>query len=386
MIKYNDNTIGKFNEGRVPILKAYKGGVMCFNNGLEGGTSAPSNVPCFAVTEDLDYYEDRTYTDVYNQADSKWYKLNNLNQYEEYGVYADTTGGTYYEGKLAIVNGHEYEYSGGTWVDLGTVSTMVIKSPEYLERSASANGYMPLGEFFQENTTIEIDFQMTQAKGFCVIGDYFKTDNDDWRMFINYDVVANNKVNYDFLTERGDWNSGNWAQRFNLELGNYYIKNLDTGTNVISRTAKTGFTRPNQMYLFHLDTQEGSSISQPNLDYGHIYSVKIKQNGVLAKEYIPWTDENGNYGLFDKVEKEIHYSIGQMTGSSTVYDVTITGSTSYPKYYATKSAPENNLTFASMALAKQYQCPWVLQQAKIHNKDFYFDYTYSNQDSQIHFG
>ena len=43
MIKYDNNNIGKFNEGAVPILKAYKGGVLCFNNGLEmnvgGGSS-----------------------------------------------------------------------------------------------------------------------------------------------------------------------------------------------------------------------------------------------------------------------------------------------------------------------------------------------------------
>lgn len=195
----------------------------------------------------------------------------------------------------------------------------IIKSPEYLERSANANGYIPLGEYFQENTVIEIDFQMTQAKGNAVIGDYGSNDNDDWRVFVNYDSSQNNLVSYDFMTTRAQWNSGNWSQRFKFEIGNYYVKNLNTGTNIISSTKKTNFTRPNQMYLFHMEGSQGNN----NIDYGHVYSLKIKQNGLLVKDFIPWTDMNGNYGLYDKVADEIHYSVGQMTGSSVVNDVII---------------------------------------------------------------
>lgn len=46
--------------------------------------------------------------------------LNNLNQYEEYGIYGDSLSGTYYTGKLVIVNDHEYEWNGTEWDDLGT--------------------------------------------------------------------------------------------------------------------------------------------------------------------------------------------------------------------------------------------------------------------------
>lgn len=373
MIKYDNNNIGKFNEGAVHILKAYKDGVMCFNNGLEGGTYHSSQQPCFWVTSDISHYEGN-FDDVYDQTTDKWYKHNNIGEYEEYGVYGNTTGGTYYVGKLVVENGYEYEWDGTQWNNLGEVSgTTFIKSPEYLERSANANGYIGLGEYFQENTTIEMDFQMTQAKGYAVIGDDMISDNNDWRVFINYDTTVNNLVNYDFINTRLQWPSGDWSQRFNFEIGNYYIKNLNTGTNIITGAAKSRFTRPCQMYLFHLERA-----TQTNADYGHIYSVKIKQNGTIVKDYIPWTDMEGNYGLYDKVANEIHYSTGQMTGSTNVIDVPITGQTVYPKYYMEKSDPADNVSFSSFTEARSYQCPWVLQKATIKrpSNHYYFDYNY----------
>lgn len=372
MLKYDNNTVGKVNEGATPILKAYKGGVMCFNNGLEGGTYTPSQVPCFWVTSDITHYEGN-FEDVYDQTTEKWYKLNNLGEYEEYGIYGDTRNTTTYIGKLVIENGYEYEWDGTQWDNLGTGSSITIKSPEYLERSANATGYVALGEYFQENTTIDIDFQMTRVDGFAVLGDYFSNDNDDWRFFIGAHNTSQKVIMYDFDTTRVQTTPSSNFDRFHWEVGNYYIKNLDSGTNVLTGTPHTNFTRPNQMFLFHL---EGSASGQQNVDYGHIYTIDIKQNGTLAKQFIPWTDMNGNYGLYDKVANEIHYSVGQMTGSSVVNDVTIEGS--LPKHYEEKEAPEDNVSFSSFTEARSYECPWVLQKATIKKptNQYYFDYNY----------
>lgn len=204
-----------------------------------------------------------------------------------------------------------------------------IKSPEYISRTASANGYIGLGEYFTDDCVIEIDFQMTQAKGYCIIGDYMNNDNDDWRLFLNFDVQVNNKLNYDFLNDRKQWTTNGWNNRFHLEIGNYYVKNIDTGSVVINATRKTGFTRPNQMYLFHFDGYTGQQV---NLDYGNVYFVKIWKGGLLVKDFIPYTDMNGNYGLYDKVSNTVFSSTGQMTGSSTINDVVI-GSSSDTIYW-----------------------------------------------------
>lgn len=46
---------------------------------------------------------------MYDKATEKWFKLNNLNQYEEYGVYGEGRNITYYEGKLTIDEGDDGE-------------------------------------------------------------------------------------------------------------------------------------------------------------------------------------------------------------------------------------------------------------------------------------
>lgn len=221
----------------------------------------------------------------------------------------------------SVINKMDDYFSGGTEI--------IIKSPEYISRASNATGYIPLGEYFTSDCVIEIDFQMTQAKGYCIIGDYMNNDNDDWRLFLNFDVQVNNKLNYDFLTDRKQWATSGWGNRFHLEIGNYYVKNLDNGNTVITATSKTFSTRPNQMYLFHFDGYTGS---QENLDYGNIYLLKIWKDGVLVKDFIPWTDMQGNYGLYDKISNTVFNSVGQMTGSSIVNDVVVgSGTTSETK-------------------------------------------------------
>lgn len=87
MIKFNDNNINDFNLGWDNIIKVYHQGAVCYYKiTTSGGTSAQT--PCYAVVDDITQYQDTEFEDVFNKADGKWYKLNNLNQYEQYGVYA----------------------------------------------------------------------------------------------------------------------------------------------------------------------------------------------------------------------------------------------------------------------------------------------------------
>lgn len=47
--------------------------------------------PTFAVVDDITAYTDTTYVDVYDKKTSSWYKLNDLNVYEKYGIYEEVT-------------------------------------------------------------------------------------------------------------------------------------------------------------------------------------------------------------------------------------------------------------------------------------------------------
>ena len=75
----------------------------------------------FAVTDDITQYTSTEFVDVFDRATGKWYKLNNLNQFEPYGVYGNSPDGTKYVGKLIVYNGNEYEWTGSDWRYIGQV-------------------------------------------------------------------------------------------------------------------------------------------------------------------------------------------------------------------------------------------------------------------------
>ena len=92
----------------------------------------------YDITNNISTYTRRDFKTVFDTTSNKWYILNNLNNYEEYGIYGDGFD-TYYQGKLVIVNGHEYEWNGTEWVDLGeaTEEQRNVKFSEYFPDQAS---------------------------------------------------------------------------------------------------------------------------------------------------------------------------------------------------------------------------------------------------------
>ena len=290
MILYSGQTINEWYNGQTNIIKVYRDDAVCYYK--ISGTQPTAQTPCFAVVVDITQYASTEFEDVFNEADGKWYKLNNLNEYEEYGIYG--SGRTVCESLPILPSGYT--------------------EVEYIERTSAYNGYIPLGETFTDGTVIDIDFQMTEANGGVVIGDYGTNDRNDWRVFVNYYGNVNNLLVYDFDSTRQTYNTGDWSQRFHLEIGNYYIKDVDSGNYLINATPKTSFTRPNQMYLFHM---QGSQISS-FIDYGKVYSLKIYKNNTLVKDFVPCGDGNGNFGLYDNVSSSITQPIGSFTGGTPI--------------------------------------------------------------------
>ena len=94
----------------------------------------------YEIIKDITKYTRREFKSVYDLKSAKWYMLNNLGQYEEYGVFGDSLD-TYYTGKLSIVDGHEYEWDGTQWNDLG--------------EAIFVEDYVPLNEYFVTNEDIE---------------------------------------------------------------------------------------------------------------------------------------------------------------------------------------------------------------------------------------
>ena len=352
MIKYNTKTINDWNFDASNIVKVYHNGAVCYYM-LDGAPTPTGQTPCYAVVDDITQYQPTEFVDVYDKATKKWYKLNNLNQYEEYGIYGTGRDITYYEGKLTVDGGYEYERSGDGWVNRGEVvgSSTIIKSPEYIERTSAYNGYCSLLEYLTQDTKIIIKHRQTNGGGGRIIGDSAISDSDDWRFFF-----VGSTLYYDFITQRTSASkSMPMSAAEEWEVGNYYIKDTSSGTYLINRSTQTFSSRPDHLYIYH---SSGESHGESGTDYGQIWYVKIYKNDVLVRDFIPWTDMNGNYGLYDKVNNVTVQTTGQMTASTTVNDVEV-GSFEYPLHYQERQDPPKELVFDTMEEALEYQCPYV---------------------------
>ena len=127
-INIGNLTIDKFYLGDSSNLKIYLGEIKLY----------PTNVPptpsgnCYEIiSTPIASYTSTDYSSVYSFADKKWYMLNNLNQYEEYGIYETGTSlsdFTYYPNKLDIIGETEYQYQTNGWVDVGNY---IVKDASY---------------------------------------------------------------------------------------------------------------------------------------------------------------------------------------------------------------------------------------------------------------
>ena len=190
-------------------------------------------------------------------------------------------------------------------------SSPLIAPPEnglysVLTKTSVYNGVIPLGITFGENTRVQIKMQMSNQNGNFLADLHSSNNSNTLRMFL-----TGNNIYFDFLGSRIN-SSYTYSQLRELEFGNYYIKDLETGTIIKSSTAKTGFTRPCQLYLFGNQT-DNSTIGFTG-QYGDVYYVKIYQGESLVLDAVPYC-ENHIIGLYDYVSNSMKLPIATFTGT-----------------------------------------------------------------------
>lgn len=165
----------------------------------------PTGFTCYEViSSPITAYTATTYDSVYSFADLKWYMKNNLNAYEEYGVYdvvEDISSATTYEGKLGVVGETEYQYSGGSWtvvgsyVDSSVTYTIDDTSPSpYVGQELSTTFKIPVADV--EALGGWLDFQIMTSDGGSL-----KISTDQYRyMGGGYEVgtVTNDGTYYNY--------------------------------------------------------------------------------------------------------------------------------------------------------------------------------------------
>lgn len=395
MIKYNNNTINDWDFGTSNIVKVYRNNAVCYYKVVAGETA---QTPCYAVVDDITQYQDTEFENVYNKADGKWYKLNNLNAYEEYGVYGSGRTITTYEGKLTIDGDYEYIYSGDSWVNLGEVSGSTATLPnKSFVLNYNAKDY--------DGTTHSIPYTSGQSKAVNAIQNYgtntivdhssdgYISVTSDTRLTISGGTTpmyrtntetgctmtivskARTTANYSILTCRNGYGDNmNWMWRYPSNgiflhgSSSYNSVTYYTTTSASPITASVRVSWNGSVQQQINDWTNNGSYSGA-FQYGSYQTVN--NNGSLFCDYLASNEEfwKGDfYWVYMSQEVLTDEEIQQVIA----YNESSGGTLVYPLYYAEMQDPPNNVSFSSMTEAEEYECPWVGMVATIDGDKYIF--------------
>lgn len=348
------------NIGGIAVSKFYLGGSSDVKIYL-GTTKLYPHLqePCFAVVYNISTYTARTYVDVYETSSDKWYKLNNLSAYEEYGVYGSGRTITTYEGKLTIDGDYEYQYSGGSWVNVGEISgsTRVPQGyteVEYVENTSSAYINLNIYPYNSANNSYYIEAKFASTKGTGEFEYLFSCEQGNKSPYVGL-ICRWSRYDTGLQLDGTNYTSKNITNNQDGTSGFTITSNLTNATNTTPITLFCGL--------------QGSTVWRNGK--GKIYSFKATINDNLVRDMIPCKrDSDSMVGMYDIVNDVFYYppnytSYQLVAGSAT-------GTTIYPIYYDVIQDPPNNLSFSSMTEAEEYECPWVGMKATIDGDNYVF--------------
>lgn len=402
MIKYDLTNINKWYNGSRNIVKCYHGSTIAFDLTGGGAPTPTGQTPCYAVTNDISQYQATDFVDVYDTTADKWYKLNNLNEYEEYGIYGSgRTNTTYYEGKLTIDNGYEYIYSGNSWVNLGEVSGSTATLPNVpFTVNYNAKNYNPstytipmtdgqlnnMDAVITGNTNLIVDhhedgyIELTGSTSAVLranisnssVNQYFNRDSNNPNLTIIAKAYTPGSSTEGSIIVNRD-STHNWMYRHKSaqlrlhgasEQG--YIAVSNTVPNICSARIDS-----NRQLTYNNYTQGTTSTTGAPFTYGSnttsgatLFAGYSSSSGEQWKGVFYWVYMSQNTLTDEQVQQVIDYNEGNG------------GSPTYPEYYDEIADPPTSVTFATMADALAYQCPYVGLRAIIAGDNYIFNSNY----------
>ena len=189
--------------------------------------------------------------------------------------------------------------------EIGGTEDVVTYISNYSNGSVIKGAYIETGIKASTNLRMQIDYVLRDRSGGSLIG----SGGNNYRYF-NYD--GNSGMYFDIASGGASGtqriykaNSSTIGTRYNIEVGNYYIKNLNTNTYIVTGTPQN-YSYEDTIKLFGLNSIDGS---QGGADGADVYSFKIYDNEVLVRDFIPYK-ENGIFGMYDLVEGKFYGSVG----------------------------------------------------------------------------
>lgn len=382
MIKYNTKAISDWYFDASNIVKVYHNGAVCYYK-LEGSPTPTGQTPCYAVVDDITQYQETEFVDVYDKKTSKWYKLNNLNEYEEYGLYGSGRNITHYDGKLTVDGGYEYQWNGSEWVNVGEITETTATLPDVpFTVNYNAKNYDASTKTFAKtegqlaNTDVTVSGTLTAYDGYVTVSsgsrgvisgydDYFNRTNST----PNLTIISKQRTegnNCHMFANRTSSNY-NWMYRtYNFKLtlhGTSEQGSLGLTTQPVIESVRVY----SDMSVTYNNYTDNTSNTVPDFNYGSTNGSVALFAGYtdLDSEWFVgdfyWIYMSQNTLTDEQVQEVINYNEGVSISE-------------YPIYYAERQDPPTNLSFDKMEEALAYQCPYVGVVATIGGVKYKFTY------------
>lgn len=163
---------------------------------------------------------------------------------------------------------------------------------EYIESTGTQ--HINTGIAAKSTLKIQAKFNMSAVTGYVIIGHY-TSEESTLRLF-----NASGKCYLDFGNgTTGRITGGTMAAgiEYEIEFGNHYVKNIKTGTNIVSGNTVPSFEHSANIHIF----------GNTNFSAGKIYYCKIYEKDVLVRDFIPCITSSGAVGFYD-LANNIFYS------------------------------------------------------------------------------
>lgn len=384
---YNDNDINSMSYGSLHVNKIYYNGYVYQYAGIpdSGGQH-----PCFDVTDNISTYSVTEYDMVYDTTQEKWYMLNNLSEYEEYGIMGSGRNITTYEGKLTIDGEYEYRWDGTQWVSVGEVTGGTASLPDIpFTCNYNARDYNPSTHTIPKTTgqlngvdavitgdtahitdhhedgyiTFAISGNGTRAIVSGTSSDYWNRTNSTPELTIickakttgnSGNIIVNRSSTY-------NWMFRQYSNKLTLH-GTSETGSIAITTGVVTTCGVR--VSSDRSFVYNNFTNDTTS-SGVNFSYGNTTTG----GGCLFMGYSTTNSEQWNGDFY-----WVYFSQNTLTDAQVqqVIDFNDGGGITIPLDYEDLDAPVDNVVFSTMADALAYECPWIGMTATIAGEDYIF--------------
>lgn len=172
---------------------------------------------------------------------------------------------------------------------------------DYIEATAQ-NVSIDTGVPVSLNLVMQFHLYIARANGDVIIGTKGIVDSNDFRYFLTsrfeYFDIKNGRITYAV---------GYPPQEVKREIGNFYIKDLISGTIFSTGTAIEDLSISDTIHIGYTKNMQGNKI----------YFIKIYDSGIPVRSFVPaYSVLDDQYGLFDKVNN-VFYGHENFIGGNT---------------------------------------------------------------------